>query len=238
MIASRLYFLIFTCISLNVVKAEIEDVESSQNLDSIEAIDDSLNQDNQIEDIDCMEFSFGCSLDTNPITIYVVPSCLHCGTFLAETLDSFLKQHGQLYGVKVKFIIASAKDLFILKLFYNKFKNDKYKMYWKYIDYIKRAIATIKSTKATEEQLAVYKGSKKDSEFIKFEVIANNFGFSDEEIVAAYPKSKEFFESRIMAISGNHSNEINEIEHSTEIETPYITRNNQKITNLEQVLSE
>jgi hypothetical protein len=181
---------------------------------------------------DCMEFRFGCEKDDDPIIAYVVPSCLHCVMFLVEDLDKFLKKYGQLHGVVVRFIVPTKRDLFIIKLFYNKFLNykwkdrqqdyqtNKYKMYWQYVDYVKRIIATAKS--------------KHDPGLEELKRVALDFKFSEKDLELADPNQKGRFEKEIIAKSADYTGYITQISKSNEIKTPYITQGDEELDTLEE----
>jgi hypothetical protein len=181
-----------------------------------------------------MEFKFGYLKDEDPIIVYVVPSCLHCAKFLADDLNPFFDKFGQIHGVVVRFIISTPKDIFILKLLHNKYKNetDHRVMYWTFIDYIKRAMARIDLVKPTKKQKEKFVGSKKDPDFIKFQVIASEFKFSDDEIVEAYPNASKKFEKEMLAIHDKYAEEIKKINGGSNIETPFKTRSGKKLEEL------
>lgn len=213
-------------------------VSSTQNLpvSSLKETDLSdVMADQKQSDLDavrCMEFEFGCATDKDPIIIYVLPSCVHCGVFLVENLQKFLEEYGQIYGVRVRFMVDSIKDLFILKLFNMRFKENKHDLYWKYTDYMKRVIATINNVEITDEQKENYNVSKKDPDFIKFQVIAHDFGFTDKEILDACPDSNEKFEKTARIISSDYSDHILEITDLPKVEMPFIERGSVRIENL------
>ncbi|MDR2074828.1 MAG: hypothetical protein LBP31_01245 [Holosporales bacterium] len=184
---------------------------------------------------DCLEFKFGCETDNNPVIIYVVPTCLHCGMFLAEDLNKFLKTYGQLHGVVVRFIIPTKKDLFVLKLFYNKFlnynwenkeekyKENKYKMYWQYVDYVKKIIATAKN--------------RQDPSIEDLKKIALKFGFSEQDLEKAEPNQKGTYENQIIAKSADYTQQIAEISESDEVKTPCIIKGEEELEDLEEVVN-
>jgi hypothetical protein len=181
-----------------------------------------------------MEFKFGYLKDEDPIIVYVVPSCLHCAKFLIDELNPFFNKFGQIHGVVVRFIISTPKDIFILKLLHNKYKNEKdhRAMYWTFIDYIKRVMARIDLVKPTNEQKEKFVGSKKDPDFIKFQTIASEFKFSDDEIVNAYPNASKKFEKEMLEIHEKYAKEIKEINGGSNIETPFKTRSSKKLQEL------
>jgi hypothetical protein len=180
---------------------------------------------------DCMEFSLGQPSE-NPIIVYVVPSCFHCGLFLAEKLSPFLIEHGQRHNAKVRFIVTTPKDIFIMKLFFNMFENDKCTMFWKVIDLLKRAVATIKAVKPTRKQWKLCK----DSELVKLCAVAQEFGFSFDEVKAALPVEGGATELALLTRGAKYAAEIFEVSGKAEIETPCILQNGRLIQSLEDAV--
>jgi hypothetical protein len=202
--------------------------EDEEYADDDEEPEEDNNQNTSLAD--CLEFKFGCETDRDPIVVYVVPSCLHCVTFLVEDLDKFLKEYGQLHGVVVRFIIPTKKDIFIIKLFYNEFlsqdwenkakeyQTNKYKMYWQYVDYVKRVIATSKSSE--------------DPDLEEFKKIAIDFKFNKEDVKKAEPNPEGNFEKEIVAKSADYTGNVARISKSEEISTPYITKEGKELKSL------
>lgn len=178
-----------------------------------------------------MEIEFGDTKDSSPIYVYVSPSCLHCSKFLLEDLEKFLKKFGAVCKVVVRFLPISAKDLFILKLIQSKSK-DSNEFYLIFTNYMKRSIATIGSVKPSAEQKEKYIGSKKDPEMIKYQVIAKEFGFTDEEIVNAYPDIEGDIEKSMMNTYSGFSEQITDVLESKDITLPLLIRDNKKIDSL------
>jgi hypothetical protein len=182
---------------------------------------------------DCMEIRFGSTSDKSPIIIYVVPSCLHCGEFLAEEVSEFLNKHGGDTAVVVRFIVPDTKDVFVLKLFYNKFlkkiskdqnlKDLKYNMFWEYVEYIKKVIANLPKNMA-----------EPDIEYLK--KMAIEFRFSKEEVEQAAPMADQNFEKAIVAKSAEFAEYIAKISGVKEIGTPYITKNDKEIKSFEEAM--
>ena len=173
----------------------------------------------------------------NEIEIYISPSCLHCGQFIAEELEIFTHDYGDKAKIVLKFLPISAKDIFIMKLLQNEAKGEKaYFSIFK--NYIKRAIATINFIKPTKKQLILYRGSNQDPEMIKFQVVASEFGFSDQKIVNAYPdpKMSQPFEHTIMQIYKKRINEITKLIKTNHIDLPLIVKNQKIYTSLNKIL--
>ena len=84
----------------------------------------------------------------------------------------------------MKIIQAKAKDL-----------NDYYGIFSRYM---KRAIATIDGIHPTKEQKSLYIGSNTDPDMIRYQVIATEFGFTDEEIIKSIPNMNEDYELAVM----------------------------------------
>ncbi len=174
------------------------------------------------------------------IEIYVSPSCLHCAHFLIEDLDKFLTKHKEECSVKVMLIPVEAKDFFIMKIIQAEAK-DTNGYYMIFSNYMKRALATIDSIKPTDEQKALYKGSNLYEEMIKFQVIANNFGFSDDKIINAIPNMNEDYECAIVEYYKRTVKEIfNKLKLDTksnpEIEVPLIIYNGKSYKALNDAL--
>ena len=141
------------------------------------------------------------------INVYISPACLHCAQFLAEDLQKFLDKHKSECCVKVMLIPVLAKDFFVMKIIQAKAKNlDDY--YGIFSRYMKRAIATIDSIHPTKEQKVLYIGSNTDPDMIKYQVIAKEFGFTDEEIINAIPNMNENYELAVVEYYKNILQEI------------------------------
>ncbi len=161
----------------------------------------------------------------NKIEIYISPSCLHCGQFIVETLEEFMHQLDHKTEVLLKFLPTSAKDVFIMKLLQHEAKDEK-SYYDIYKNYIKRAIATVNFVKPTKEQISLYKGSVKDPEMIKFQVVASEFGFSDKKIVDAFPdpKMQEPFEHTLMQTYSERVRIISKLTNTKQLDLPLIVK--------------
>jgi len=165
------------------------------------------------------------SLEDSIIYVYISPSCLHCAQFIVEDLEKFLENVKNEKHVIIKFLPASAKDIFIIKLLNNETKSeDLFFLIFK--NYIKRILATINKISPTDEQLDLFKGSKKDPEMIKFQVGAYEFGFSEEKIKKAYPKMKDKFEQSLTKDYSESVEELSHILESKEINLPLIVNKN------------
>ncbi len=183
------------------------------------------------------EINIGNKDSQNEIEIYISPSCLHCGQFIADDLEKFTRDCGDKAKIVLKFLPTSAKDIFIMKLLQNEAKDERaYFSIFK--NYIKRAIATINFVKPTKKQLILYKGSVKDPEMIKFQVVASEFGFSDQKIVNAYPDSKmsQPFELTIVQTYEKRINEIRKLVKTKQLDLPLIVRNQEIYTSLHKIL--
>lgn len=172
------------------------------------------------------------------INVYISPSCLHCAQFLAEDLQKFVDKHGSECFIKVILTPVSAKDFFVMKIIQAKTKNlDDYRRIFS--DYMKRAIATIDRIRPTDEQKALYIGSNTDPDMIKYQVIAKEFGFTDEEIVNAIPNMDGTYESKVLEEYGNTMQEISntlQLDRSKqqEIDVPLIICNGKKCKTLNE----
>lgn len=169
----------------------------------------------------------------NSIYIYVSPSCLHCAQFIVEDLEKFLENNKNNHVI-IKFLPASAKDVFIIKLINNETKSeDLFFLIFK--NYIKRILATINKISPTEEQQDLFKGSKKDPEMIKFQVSAYEFGFSEEKIQKAYPKMQDKFEQSLTQDYSETVKELSNILQSKEINLPLIINKNKIYKSLNDI---
>ena len=183
------------------------------------------------------EINIGNKDAQNEIEIYISPSCLHCGQFIADDLEKFMRDCGDKAKIVLKFLPTSAKDIFIMKLLQNETKDERaYFSIFK--NYIKRAIATINFVKPTKKQLILYRGSNQDPEMIKFQVVASEFGFSDQKIVNAYPDHKmtQPFERTIMQTYEKSINEITKLVKTKQLDLPLIVRNQKIYTSLHKIL--
>lgn len=181
------------------------------------------------------EIHFGIPDTKDKIEVYISPSCLHCGKFVAEELEAFVKKHEK--AVILKFLPTSAKDIFIMKIIQNE-RQDEKSYFEIYKNYIKRAIATINFVNPTKEQIEKYRGSKKDPEMIKFQVIASEFGFSDKKIIAAFPNQSmtESFERSIMLAYSKNIKAIHEIVNTKELDLPLIAKCGKRFRSLDDAL--
>lgn len=172
------------------------------------------------------------------IDIYISPSCLHCAHFVINDLDKFLEKHKNECFVRVMLIPFIARDFFIMKIMQAEARDSSgYRMIFS--NYMKRAIATIDNIHPTNEQKALYKGSNTDPDMIKYQVIAKEFGFTDEKIVKAIPNMDEEYEQAVMEYYKNTLNTISDIlkqdkSKPREIEVPLIICNGKSYKTLEK----
>ena len=169
--------------------------------------------------------------DKDRIDIYVAPTCLHCGKFISEELQKFLNQNSNKCFVRIRLLPVSAKDLFVMKLIQSEAR-DMNGYYMIYTNYVKRAYATVNSIKPTEEQKNLYKGSTTDSEMIKFQVIASQFGFSDEKIVSAFPNMDEDYEIAVMNWYKSVVETVKKFCPDKDLKLPLIVKNGMKYDNI------
>ena len=184
-------------------------------------------------------FTFGT--EGKPIIdVYISPSCLHCAQFLVEDLKKFLEKHGNECFIKVMLIPVLARDFFIMKIIQAEAKDsDNYKQIFS--NYMKRTMATIDNIYPNEEQKALYKGSNTDPDMIKYQVIAKEFGFTDEKIVHAIPNMDEDYEQAVMEYYRNTLTTISDIlkldkNKQQEIEVPLIICNGKSYKTIEKAL--
>ncbi len=73
---------------------------------------------------------------------------------------------------------------------------------------------------------------------IKFQVVASEFGFSDQKIVNAYPDSKmsQPFELTIVQTYEKRINEIRKLVKTKQLDLPLIVRNQEIYTSLHKIL--
>ena len=171
------------------------------------------------------EIHLGSPEAESEIEIYISPSCLHCGQFVVETLEKFINRLDHKTGVLLRFLPTSAKDVFMMKLLQHEAKDEK-SYYDIYKNYIKRAIATVNFVKPTKRQISLYKGSAKDPEMIKFQVVASEFGFSDKKIVDALPdpKMQESFEHTLMKTYSEQVRVISKLTNTKQLDLPLIVK--------------
>lgn len=169
--------------------------------------------------------------DSQDITeIYISPSCLHCGKFLNDDLEEFLKTNEKA-RITIKLLPISAKDIFIMKIIQNKSKNkDQYLAIFK--NYMLRISATINYITPTKFQINKFRGSKTNFEMIKFQVIASEFGFSDEKIIKAFPEMNQNFEKTLMKRYVKYAKDISKLLKSKELSLPLIVKNGEIFKNL------
>ena len=133
-----------------------------------------------------------------------------------------------------------ARDFFIMKIIQAEAKDsDNYKQIFS--NYMKRTMATIDNIYPNEEQKALYKGSNTDPDMIKYQVIAKEFGFTDEKIVHAIPNMDEDYEQAVMEYYRNTLTTISDIlkldkNKQQEIEVPLIICNGKSYKTIEKAL--
>ena len=73
---------------------------------------------------------------------------------------------------------------------------------------------------------------------IKFQVVASEFGFSDQKIVNAYPdpKMSQQFEHTIMQVYEKRINEITKLVKTKQLDLPLIVKNQKVYTSLNKIL--
>jgi hypothetical protein len=129
-----------------------------------------------------------------------------------------LKKYGQICKVRVVFLITSLKDLFVLKLFHQKFGvGNEFKKFYAIVDFYKKVIAIVK------EDYPSYKSLQK---------VALSYGFTKEEIEAAQPEQEGAFEQAAFLASSTATNHIREITGKETMESPTIERNGKIINEL------
>jgi hypothetical protein len=197
--------------------------------------DDTEQLPNQSEDA-TTEIHLGNTACQNPIYVYISPTCLHCGKFLVDDIEEFIKKHEEDVHIIVEILPTSAKDVFIMKLIQNEARDENgYFLIFK--NYIKRAIATINHIKPTNNQLDIYKDSNTDGEMIKFQIIASEFGFSDAKIIDATPDMDNAFEISVISKYKTHVKLLADILETKELNLPIIIRNNKKYENLRKAMN-
>ena len=182
-----------------------------------------------------VEIKFDGNDKSQSIDIYISPSCLHCGHFLATELDNIIKA-GQI-NITIKLLPTTAKDFFIMKLIQNETTNPK--TYYKiYLNFIKRTIATINFINPNRKQLAKYKGSTKDPDMIKYQIIASDFGFSEQKIVNAFPdpKMEGEFEKFVINNYAKNAKVISKIIGSNKLDLPLIVKDGKAYRKLTKAL--
>lgn len=200
--------------------------------ENTEDITDAMNKYNPNDNY-ILEIDAGCKeKQSDEIVLYISPSCLHCLEFIANKLDPFIEKNQKAH-VKIKFLTTSAKDVFIMKLL-NKFTHDPSKFYITFKNFGKRVLATINSISPTEAQKELFKGSDSDPEMIKFQVLSNNFGFTEQQVVDAYPKMDEKFECNLLSEYKKDVQTIAAILNKTELDLPLIICNKTVYSTLEE----
>lgn len=192
----------------------------------------STDAEDTPEDVPIMEIPIGNEEASEDLEIYVSPSCLHCGRFLSEDVEEFLKKNTEA-GTVLKFLPTSAKDIFIMKLIQNE-APERRQYFAIFKNYIKRALATIDRVEPTKEQVENYRGSKTDPEMIKFQVVASEFGFSDKKIIAAFPNMKGKFEKQVIAEYKKKTKKVSKLLKSKELDLPLIVRHGKVVKKLEE----
>jgi hypothetical protein len=156
----------------------------------------------------------------NPITVYVAPSCLHCGKFLLETLPKFLAENKHV-GVSMVFLPTSAKDMFLMKLIQNEVKDENgYYIIFRYL--IKTAMEELRQIKPTNDEKSLFKGSNSDPEMLQYQVLTSRLGFSDEKIVNAIPNMDDQYEVEVVEHYKKSAIEISDILDTKDIVLPLI----------------
>jgi hypothetical protein len=167
------------------------------------------------------------------ILVYISPTCLHCGKFLIEDIDEFMKRDKNDADIIIKFLPISAKDIFVMKLIQSEAKSENEYLLI-FTNYMKRVLATINYSNPTQEQIKLFKGSKIDSEMIKFQVIASDFGFSNAKIVNSTPNMSAPFEKRLVEYYTSEAKSISKILKANELDLPLIIKSGELYKNLEE----
>jgi hypothetical protein len=209
-------------------KHQTEQKQSNEENDPTETRHISADELNMATDVPTdvsatiiTELKLGNQAATKPIYLYISPSCLHCGRMLVEEVVGFVEKNGDKHCVIVKFLTTSAKDLFIMKMIQNETSNQE--RYFAILqNFIKRGLATIDRIQVTEEQQALYKGSDKDQEMIKYQVLAEQFGFSSEQIQKARPNMTEKYELTVMKQYKEAAEEVAKVLETKELNLPLI----------------
>lgn len=168
------------------------------------------------------------------IDVYISPSCLHCGKFIATDVADFLEKHNNACGITIKFLVTSTKDIFIMKIIQNLTNNAEDEYFKVYKDYIKRVIATINHVNPTQKQKSLYKGLKKDPDMIKFQVIASEFGFSDTQIQQAFPNMDEPYEQELIKVYKERASNVSKIIKTKELDLPLMIMNGKILKKLKE----
>ena len=192
------------------------------------------------------EVHLGCSDDENPIRVYVLPSCRHCGSFLLEDGEHFLKKSGAVRKVIVTFLPVKAKDHFVMKLIQNKVnkmknKKDKaekeYEFYYIFLNYIATISQNISFINPTKEQIKRFKGSSEDPEMIKFQVGALiNDMFTEDEVDEAFPNMDAEYEHELAEHCSLSLEYIAAITKSDDLGLPLIAHNDKKHKDLDDAV--
>ena len=192
------------------------------------------------------EVHLGYADDENPIRVYVLPSCRHCGNFLLEDVERFLKKSGAVHKVIVTFLPVKAKDHFVMKLIQNKVnkmknKKDKaekeYEFYYIFLNYIDTISQNISFINPTKEQKERFKGSSEDPEMIKFQVGALINGmFTEDEVDEAFPNMDAEYEHELAAHCALSLEYIAAITKSDDLGLPLIVHNDKKHKDLDDAV--
>ncbi len=237
------YYILITTIYIS--SAIFYEVDAEQSADENAHIEQKNDDENSQEAVfydkeAITEISLGNAESEDSVEIYISPSCLHCANFITSDLEKFIKSNGSKYHVILKFLPTTAKDFFIMKLIQNETNGDESAYYAVYKKYIKRTLATINHVKPTQEQTELYKGSNTDPEMIKFQVVAAEFGFSDEKILNAIPDSevKAPFERTIMLAYSNDRKALSKVIQSNELDLPLIVKNGKAYKKLKDLIED
>lgn len=187
----------------------------------------------EAEDVEAItEVSFGSKQnDEFPVIVYISPSCLHCGKFIVGEFDEFVKRNKDKHLIILRFLPTSAKDIFIMKILQNEAKNAN-GFFMLFTNYIKRCLATIDRVTPTKEQEEKFRGSNADPEMIKFQVVASEFGFLDQNVIDAIPDVDEPYEKKLIKHYGKFVESISDIVDTKNINLPLIMKGDTVLENL------
>ena len=169
------------------------------------------------------------------IEIYITPSCTHCADFVLGKFTTFVTNNATKCQVKLILLPVAAKDFFIMKIIQASVSNttDYYRIFFNYID---RAVKSIKHVRPSKKQIEMYKGSNNDPEMIKFQVIAHEFQFTDEEIINAFPNMNDAYEQALVQHYDETSKRLNKLINSKDLNLPLIIHNGKVYDTLQQAL--
>jgi hypothetical protein len=155
---------------------------------------------------------------------------------VVNDLLAFVQKHGNC-RVALRFLVTSAKDIFLLKLIWNKTK-DAGEYFRIYQNLMKRMIATIDHVTPQEEQALKEQLSEEQwealrkSDILRHAVVSVAFGFTSGEMAEAIPVMDGKYEREIIVAYKMYLSAITKNADKKEVDLPMVMAGEEHYKNL------